>query len=284
MFFIWHVCLLHRLEINFHNFYGMRGNMMGKIQLEIIPALDTNYIYAIHDEVTGATAVIDPGEALPVMEKLAEKNWKLSHVLCTHHHHDHVNGIAMLKKRTGCVVVGFAGDAARVPAIDIKIQDEARFRFGNIEVELYHIPGHTHGAVCYYLPSEKVAFTGDTLFTMGCGRVMEGTPAQMLHSLRRLVALLPDDVRVYSGHEYAHGNARFALSVDGENPHLLARFQKAADKLELHEPMQGGTMQEERLTNPFLRVHERAIRVSLGMLNATDEAVFAELRKRKDAF
>lgn len=257
---------------------------MGKLQLEIVPVLQDNYVYLLHDDDSGLTAAIDPGEAEPVLARLAEKGWRLTHIFNTHHHHDHTGGNLPLKRKTTCVIVGFAGDAERIPGIDIRMGDDDTFLFGTTTVESYHVPGHTQGAVMYYIPSERTAFTGDTLFTMGCGRLLEGEAYQLLSSLRRIVTILPDDTKLYSGHEYAHGNARFALTVDPENKLLQGRFQQVADMVDEGKPVQGGTMKEERATNPFLRPQDPNIRKQLNMLIASDDEVFAELRKRKDAF
>lgn len=257
---------------------------MGKLQLEIISARQDNYIYLLHDDASGATACIDPSLSEPVLARLAEKGWKLTHIFNTHHHADHTGGNLQLKRRAACVVVGFMGDAYRIPGLDIKVSDDDSFLFAGVEVNTYHVPGHTQGALMYHLLSEKIAFTGDTLFTMGCGKLLEGNAHQLLSSLRRIVAILPEDTRIYSGHEYAHGNARFALTVDPNNKALQERFQKIADMLDEGKPVQGVLLKEELATNPFLRPHDAHIRATLGMQTATDDEVFAELRRRKDGF
>ncbi len=257
---------------------------MATLELEIVSALQDNYVYLLHDAASGATAAIDPSTPEPVQERLAQKGWKLTHIFTTHHHHDHTGGNVPLKRKTGCMVVGFSGDAARIPVLDYPVGDEGIFTFGEVGVRVLHVPGHTSGAITYYLPSEQLAFTGDTMFTMGCGRLLEGTAEQLFHSLKRLTLALPKETRIYSGHEYAHGNARFALTVEPGNAALQARFQHVADLMDSHTPVQGFALAEELATNPFLRTQSLEIRKTLGLESASDEEIFAELRRRKDAF
>lgn len=257
---------------------------MGNITLKILPALQDNYIYLLHDTASGAVATIDPGEPEPVLHYLAEHGGKLTHILCTHHHADHTGGVLPLKRKTGCAVVGFSRDANRIPGLDIRMEDEDSILFAGHVVESHHVPGHTQGSLIFYLPQQGWAFTGDTLFAMGCGRLLEGEGHQLYASLKRIVRLLPEATRIYSGHEYAHGNARFALSVDAGNTRLMERFQQAADNLDSHTPSQGDSLGLELETNPFLRAHIPAIKHSLNMPDASDLEVFSELRRRKDSF
>lgn len=248
-----------------------------------IPARRDNYIYALHDEAMGITAVVDPADAAPVMELLKSRMWGLDMILVTHHHDDHVGGIEELKEATGCIVVGFDHDARRIPGIDRRMEEGERVTVGRFLGELMFIPGHTLGHVAYYFPELKLLFSGDTLFSLGCGRLFEGTPGQMLASLRRIMAL-PDDTVVCCTHEYTEANGRFAFTVEPENFDLRTRLGEVkrlrADGLPT-VPMRLG---EEKKTNPFLRPESAEIRRNLNLDIARDMDVFTELRRRKDAF
>lgn len=256
---------------------------MTQLHIEIIPALADNYIYLLHDEFSGKTLVIDPSEADPVLEHLQRNNWRLTYIFNTHHHHDHVGGNMRLKRRTGCVVVGYRGDEGRIPGMDIGMGDGEVFSFCEHKIHAMHVPGHTSGALAYYIPSMQVVFTGDTLFQMGCGRLFEGTPEEMYHSLQKFAAL-PKETRIYTGHEYAHGNARFALTVEPNNEVLQQRLVRVANQWECHQPNQGTSLADELATNPFLRTDNPEIRKIIKKKRASDIEVLAELRKRKDSF
>ncbi len=256
---------------------------MKKLDITIIPVLDDNYVYLLRVPETDTVGVIDPAEAGPVLSILNKQKWKLQFILNTHHHHDHIGGNMELKRKTGAAVIGNYQDAARIPGIDLKYGDGDIFRFGSQRVEMIATPGHTHGGVCYYFKDAGVVFVGDTLFAMGCGRLFEGTPQEMYQSLQRL-ALLLKETKIYSAHEYAHGNARFALTIEPNNKALNKRFEQIVEKLEQAVPEQGYTVEQELETNPFLRVNAPTIRKELGMERATPEEVLAELRWRKDSF
>lgn len=248
-----------------------------------IPARSDNYIYLLHDAASGETAAVDPADGEPVLRALADRRWRLTHILNTHHHGDHTGGNRTLKGITGCRIHGYGPDASRIPAIDQHLQDGDRLRIGTAEAEVLFIPGHTLGHIAYYFAAEKLLFCGDTLFSMGCGRLFEGTPAQMHHSLGRLAAL-PDDVRVYCGHEYSESNGKFALMLEPGNAALQKRMEEVRVLRAQGKPTVPTTLAQEKATNPFLRTHSQEIRRNLAMPDAGAEAVFTEIRRRKDAF
>lgn len=242
-----------------------------------------NFGVLVHDPKSGLTLSIDAPEEAPIRAKLKEKGWRLDRILTTHHHGDHVEGNAGLKADFGCTITGPAAEADKIPGIDAQVKGGDTFSIGDIEVRVIDTPGHTLGHVSYWLPGENVAFTADTLFAMGCGRVFEGTPAMMHASLEKLRAL-PDATVIYCGHEYTETNARFAVTVDPGNADLQRRYDevkrlRAADKATLPT-----TIALEKQTNPYFRVDDPAIRRTLGMESATPVEVFAEIRKRKDNF
>lgn len=248
--------------------------------VETVQALRDNYVHLLHDPATGATAAIDPSEAAPVVSALAAKGWTLTHVLCTHHHPDHTGGNVALRQATGCEVVGARADAARIPALTVAVDDGDRVSVGSASARVLDIPGHTSGHIAYYF-EEGLLFCGDTLFSLGCGRLFEGTPEQMWASLCRLRAL-PVETRVYCGHEYTQSNGRFALTIEPQNQALLRRVAEV-DRLRAEgRPTVPSVLAEERAANPFLRADEPGVRAVVG--GDTDVQVFAALRRRKDAF
>jgi hydroxyacylglutathione hydrolase len=201
----------------------------------------------------------------------------------THHHADHTGGNAALKAATGCTIVGPRGEAAKIPGIDTKMGDGDAFTFGSYEVRVLETPGHTAGQVNYFIPSARVAFCGDTLFAIGCGRVIEGTPQMMWTSLKKLMAL-PADTQVYCGHEYTQANAAFALTIEPENAALQKR-SKEVDALRAEgKPTLPTSIGLELETNPFLRPHIAAIQRRLGMEGRAEWEIFAEIRERKNKF
>jgi hydroxyacylglutathione hydrolase len=249
------------------------------LQFHQFNCLDDNFGVLVHSPKTGETAAIDAPETAAVERALAEKGWRLSHILVTHHHADHTQGIAPLKNRTGCRVIGPANQAITV--IDDRIGDGDSFRFADEIVQVIATPGHTLDMVNYYFPDAGVLFTADTLFAMGCGRVFEGTPQQMWQSLEKLMAL-PANTVIYCGHEYTLANGRFALTVDATNAALQARVASVVALREKGEATLPTTMGEELATNPFLRASDPQIRENLAMEDASDAEVFAEIRARKD--
>ncbi len=256
---------------------------MTVLEIEQIPVLSGNYVYVLHEPGANVTGVVDPAVAQPVLDRLAAKGWTLDWILSTHHHADHTGGNLELKQATGCQVAGPKADAARIPGIDRQLTEGDRFELGAAEALIFETPGHTSGHISYWFAAAKALFCADTLFSLGCGRLFEGTPAQMWQSLGKF-ASLPDDALVYCAHEYTQSNARFALSVDPDNPALQARTAEIDRQRAAGRPTVPTTLGAERAANPFLRPNDPAIRRQLRMENASDVEVFAEIRRRKDRF
>jgi hydroxyacylglutathione hydrolase len=256
---------------------------MAQLLIEQIPVLSDNYVYLAHEPAAGVTGVIDPAVAAPVLERLRDRGWRLDWIFTTHHHADHTGGNLELKNATGCKVAGARADAGRIPGIDLQLGEGDRFRLGEAEAQVFETPGHTSGHISYWFEDAKALFCADTLFSLGCGRLFEGTPAQMWNSLEKL-ARLPDDAVVWCGHEYTQSNARFALTVDPDNPALRKRAEEVDRLRAAGRPTVPSGLGEEKAANPFLRPADPAIRRQLGMEGAGDVEVFAELRRRKDRF
>ncbi|MDA8232420.1 MAG: hydroxyacylglutathione hydrolase [Magnetospirillum sp.] len=257
---------------------------MSTLVIEPIPVLSDNYVYLAHDPETGATAAVDPPVAEPVLAALARKGWRLSHILATHHHGDHIAGNVELKQATGCSVVGARKDAARIPGIDIEVAEGDSFLLGAAPAVVMETPGHTSGHIVYWFPDTPALFCGDTLFSLGCGRLFEGTPDDMWSSLVKLRGL-PAETLVCCAHEYTATNGRFARLVERDNPALKARIDQATRLLAAGRPSVPSTMGVERAANPFLRADVPAVARAVGMDPGSDPAiVFAELRRRRNAF
>ena len=257
---------------------------MTQLAIEQIPVLADNYIYLAHDPGSGDTAAIDPAVAPPVLERLRAKGWRLTHILNTHHHNDHVGGNLTLQEATGAVIVGHRRDAERIPGIDIEVSDGDSFLLGGAAALVIDVPGHTVGHIAYWFPESRALFCGDTLFALGCGRLFEGTGEQMWASLKKFRPL-PDDTRVYCAHEYTESNANFARTVERHNPDLLARIEEVKQARLHHRPTVPSTLGTERKTNPFLRADIAEVKAAVGMPpDADPAAVFTEIRRRKDAF
>ena len=253
------------------------------LEVHMFPCLSDNYGFLIHDPEADVTAVIDTPEVSPINAALEEKGWTLTHILNTHHHFDHAGGNEALKARWGCTVVGAANDAARIPGIDVRVADGDSFQLGTRRADVLEVPGHTSGHIAYYFPEDGIAFVGDTLFALGCGRLFEGSPAQMWSSLQKLMAL-PDDTTVYCAHEYTQANAAFALSVEPDNAALRRRSEEI-DRLRAEGmPTVPTSIALEKATNPFLRPDSADLQRTIGMEDAPLVDVFAETRKRKDHF
>ena len=254
------------------------------LDIHQIPALIDNYIYLVREPESRATAVVDPSLSQPVFKALDRLGWKLTHILSTHHHMDHVGGNLEIKEKTGCTVVGPRADADRIPGIDIEVGDGESYALGAESATVFDIPGHTRGHIAYWFPESRALFCGDTLFALGCGRLFEGTPPQMWASLSKLRAL-PEETRVYCAHEYTQANARFALTVEPGNEALQRRAAKI-DRLRAEgKPTVPSTLAEERATNPFLRADaSENLKTTLGLEGAGAVEVFAETRRRKDRF
>lgn len=253
------------------------------IEVYQFPCLNDNYGYLIHEPKTQLTAAIDTPEVAPINSALEAKGWRLTHIFNTHHHFDHAGGNEALKAQWGCEIVGAANDAERIPGIDVQVSDGERFSFGEVEVEVFEVPGHTTGHIAFYVASASAAFVGDTLFALGCGRLFEGSPQQMWSSLQKLMAL-PDETVVYCAHEYTQANAAFALSVEPDNQDLVQRSAEIDELRARGEPTVPTTIGLERATNPFVRPASPGLRSVLAMADASDVDVFAETRRRKDHF
>lgn len=252
---------------------------MSRLEIELVPILSDNYVYLLNEATSGTTGVVDPGVAEPVLARLEERGLSLDWILATHHHPDHTGGIEEVKKATGCRVVG--PGTGTVPEVDVKVGEGDRFELGGAVAQVFETPGHTSDHITYWFEKESALFCADTLFALGCGRLFEGTAEQMWASLEKLRAL-PDDARVYCGHEYTLSNARFAVTVDPENAALRKRLEEIEKLREADRPTIPSELGVEKRTNPFLRPDDPAIRAHLGMEKASDAEVFGEIRRRKD--
>ena len=250
-------------------------------QIHLFPCLQDNYGVLLHDPATGATAAIDAPEAAPVEAALKATGWRLTDILVTHHHADHTGGIAELKAHHRCRVVAPHGEAARIPLVDETVRENDKVRVGGLEGRVIETPGHTAGHISYVFPADKLAFVGDTLFSIGCGRVIEGTPEMMWQSLLKLRGL-PDDARIYCGHEYTKANVRFAKTIEPANAALNAREREVDKLLAAGEPTVPSTMGAEKAANPFLRADVPEVAKSVGLAGSPAWKVFAEIRERKN--
>ncbi|MFV0513316.1 MAG: hydroxyacylglutathione hydrolase [Jhaorihella sp.] len=253
------------------------------LEIVTVPCLADNYAFLAHDPANGDTALVDAPEAAPILAELTARGWRLSHVLLTHHHYDHVDGLAEILARYPAQVIGAAADAGRLPPLDRAVSPGDRFEIGGEPVEVMEVSGHTVGHVAYHMPQSSAVFTGDSLMALGCGRLFEGDAGQMWASLSRLAAL-PGDTLVCSGHEYTQANGRFARTIEPENADLARRLDEIAAMRARGEPTVPSLLSLELATNPFLRAGETGVQHNLGMTGADPAAVFAEIRARKDKF
>ena len=252
------------------------------LEIVTIPCLSDNYAYLIHNDATGETAAVDVPEAAPIAAELKARGWTLTDILITHHHADHIDGVPALVQE-GVRLVGAAADAHRMPALDLAVSEGDALTVCGADVQIFEVYGHTVGHIAFYIPEAKAAFTADSLMTLGCGRLSEGTPPQMWESLSKLAALPPETL-ICSGHEYTQANARFAVTIEPDNAALQARAKDIDAKRAQGLPTVPDTLQIELDTNPFLRARLPGLKHLLGMENAADDAVFAEIRGRKDRF
>ena len=252
----------------------------GPVDVAVFPCRADNYGYLMRDKESGLVATIDAPESAQIEAALAHLGWKLTHILLTHHHGDHVEGVEALRK-PGVTVVGAKADAGRLPKLDVQVSPAAPWRFGAHEVKIIDTPGHTVGHIVYHLPGPKVLFSGDTLFAMGCGRLFEGTAAQMWGSLSALLTL-PDDTTVFFGHEYTAANGSFALDIEPTSADLLTRIDEVTNTLSAGGYTSPSTMAVEKKTNPFLRAGSPIVARSVDLVGADPAIVFAEVRRRKD--
>jgi hydroxyacylglutathione hydrolase len=248
-----------------------------------LPVLRDNYVYLVHDERTGMTAAIDPPEAPTVLRVLGERGWNLTHILNTHHHADHPGGNLALKPAPGCLLHGLSSARECIPGLDKTVSEGDDIEFGDAVIRVMSVPGHTQNHLAYLFSEAKALFCGDTLFGMGCGRLLGGTAEQLWNSLRR-IADLPPDTAIYCAHEYTENNGRFALTVEPENPALVERWEEVLSRRGRKLSTVPFLLREELATNPFLRTDSPEIRSCLGMPKASDQAVFTRLRQLKDEF
>ncbi|MBA0651557.1 hypothetical protein Goklo_018872 [Gossypium klotzschianum] len=301
------------------------SNMSSSLQIELVPCLRDNYAYLLHDADTGTVGVVDPSEAVPIIDALSRKNWNLTYILNTHHHHDHTGGNAVLKARYGAKVIGSGIDKDRIPGIDIVLKDGDKWMFAGHEVRVIETPGHTRelrkvslgcasfvvvysfeppfviitiiivvvvvklkrchtGHISFYFLGSGAIFTGDTLFSLSCGKLFEGTPEQMHSSLQRIMSL-PDGTNVYCGHEYTLSNSKFALSIEPKNEALRSYAAHVAQLRNKGLPTIPTTLKTEKACNPFLRTSSTEIRQALDIPATMNEAeALGVIRRAKDNF
>jgi len=253
------------------------------MQVTPIPCLTDNYAYIVHDDNFKTVGVVDPSEAKPIISFLKKKNLKLNYILNTHHHFDHIGGNIELKKIYNAKIVGFSGDKHRIPGIDITLVNNENWSFGNSAVKVFHIPGHTLGHICFFFEKEKIVFTGDTLFSLGCGKIFEGNHEQMLTSLNK-IKQLPKDTMIYCGHEYTYKNAEFCMKYDSDNIDLKKKFEKIKKLRSQNLPTIPSSLEDEIKSNIFLRCDQNVLKIKLNMKNQEDSKVFKKVRDLKDSF
>ena len=239
------------------------------MEIEIIKCLQDNYSYLLIDKINNSACIIDPSDSSPIISCVEKNNINLKFILNTHHHFDHIGGNKDLKKKYKCKVIGFIKDKDRIPEIDITLNDRDIWKNGNFEAKIYHIPGHTSGHVCFHFYKQNILFTGDTLFSLGCGRIFEGTYNQMFSSLQ-LIKSFPLETKIYCGHEYTLKNSEFCISHDKKNSALIRKIESIKKAINSGLPSIPSTIREELDCNIFLR--------------AKDVASFSKLRDLKDKF
>lgn len=260
----------------------MEGRGMA-VRVRVFPCLQDNYGFLIHDEASGETASVDTPEAGPILKEAEDAGWRITQIWNTHHHHDHIGGNQVVQKHTGARIIAPVINRGDIGGGDHWVGDGDGFALGGTRVDVMATPGHTLGHVAYHLAGDKIAFVGDTLFPLGCGRLFEGSAQEMWDSLSRLAAL-PVDTVIYAAHEYTAANAKFCLAMEPENEALHARAQAVATAREAGLATVPTTIAQELEHNVFLRPHSAAIRQRLGLVDADNVDVFAELRRRKDSF
>lgn len=251
-------------------------------EIRQFPCLSDNFGLLIHDPDSGTTIAVDVPDAAAYLAVLKETGWTLTDILITHHHWDHVQGLGELKQKTGAKVTGPERSRGKISELDTTVEDDDDILVGPYEIKAITTPGHTLDQISWYIPALKLAHTGDTLFSLGCGRVFEGDLEMMWASLAKLKRKLPDDTAIYCGHEYTAANARFALTIEPGNADLQSRASDVEALRAAGKPTLPTTMAREKATNPFLRASETEVKTALGMTDASDAEVFAEIRTRKD--
>src|SRR5258708_21845215 len=252
-------------------------------EIKLFACLKDNYGVLIHDPASGATAAIDAPEAGPVEAALKVSGWKLTDILVTHHHGDHTGGIAELKKKYNCRVVAPKAEAGKIPLVDETVSEGDKVSVGKLAANVIETPGHTSGHITFWFHGDKLAFAGDTLFSIGCGRVIEGTPEMMWTSLLKLRDL-PDDTAMFCGHEYTDANIRFALTIEPDNPALAARAAEVKRQVAAGTPTIPTLMGEEKRANVFLRADDPTVVAAVGLAGKPAAQGFAEVRARKNRF
>jgi hydroxyacylglutathione hydrolase len=253
------------------------------LHIDIIPCLNDNYSYLLQDEKTNTIAIIDPSDFYPCDKEIQKKYKKLDYILNTHHHFDHVGGNKELKKKYGAKVLGFEKDKARIPGIDRTLNDNENFKIGATFFEVIFIPGHTSGHVAFYSEYEKIIFSGDTLFSLGCGRVFEGTYEQMFNSLHKFKKL-PPETKIYCGHEYTKKNLEFCIQYEPNNEYLKKKKVLIDAKIRSNLPSIPVSIEEELKTNIFLRCNEQVVKNALNLNKSSEQEIFVKLRDLKDNF
>ena len=252
------------------------------MKVEIIPCLSDNFSYLIYDKKSDKVSIVDPAE-YKACDNVIKKYKKLDFILNTHHHSDHVDGNLELKKKYNSKILGFELDKDRIPGIDILLKENQKHKIGKLEFEVIFVPGHTKGHVAFFFFKEKVVFTGDTLFSLGCGRVFEGTHEEMFNSLNK-IKKLPPDTKIYCGHEYTKSNLNFCLKYDSKNTFLKEKEIEIQKKLSSNKPTIPTTLSQEIKTNIFFRCNDPGIRHTLGLKDSSEAKVFSKLRDLKDSF
>jgi len=253
--------------------------------LEIIqlPVLNDNYIYLIHEPASQKTAVVDPAICQPVLDTLKQRGWTLNYIFNTHHHNDHIGANLELKAVTQCQIIVAEADKYRIPEIDITVKEGDIFSLGNEKIKVIETPGHTIGHIVFYLENSNMLFCGDTLFSMGCGRLFEGSAEQMWNSLQKIKAL-PKETSIYCSHEYTQTNGKFALTIEPDNQELQKRIQQVKQLRNENKPTVPTTLALELQTNPFLREDSSAIQQALNMNKQPLHKIFSKIRELKDKF
>ena len=252
------------------------------MKIEIIKCLRDNYSYLIFEKETNTISIVDPSE-FKSCDKVIQKYKKLDYILNTHHHADHIDGNIELKKKYNSKIIGFEGDKERIPGIDILLKDNQHQKIGNLKFKTIFVPGHTKGHVAFYFKNESIIFTGDTLFSLGCGRVFEGTHQDMFNSLNKL-KILPSETKVYCGHEYTKSNLSFCLKYDSNNTKLKEKSIEINSKIKRNLPTIPTTIGEELKANIFFRYDDNDIKQALNLKDSPDQEVFSKLRDLKDTF
>lgn len=255
----------------------------GSYEIVTVPCNSDNYAYLIIKD--GKAAIVDVSESIPIVEAVRDRGVSVTDIILTHHHDDHIQGLNAVRGELGgdIRVIGAKADQHRLPALDLALEDGDRFDLLGAEVRTIEVSGHTIGHLAFHMPDANAAFTADSLMALGCGRVFEGTMDQMWASLSKLAAL-PAETMICSGHEYTEANARFAVTIEPENPDLLARIERIKLARSQSQATVPSVLSEELATNPFLRAHLAAVKSGLNMSHKSDAEVFGEIRRRKDSF